>query len=177
VTFSPQSLARWIVALTYLRLLIGAARAFKPIERNGGSLPLVLTFLAMLVAKERVELSLPLALPALAILIAALALFQWAANSIRGQFFSYIGSHDTPQFVFQSGPFAHIRHPFYTSYLLTHTAVTIAFPSWFTLAITLISIAALTRSAIFEERKFETSPNAAEYQTYIARTGRFFPKL
>ena len=137
----------------------------------------MLTFIGMIAASRRSELSALLALPALAILVGALALFQWAAHSIRGKFFSYIGSRDTPQFVFQEGPFAYVRHPFYTSYMLTHLAVALAYLGWLTSAIALASFVVLWRAAAFEEGKFASSPNAAEYRAYVSRTGRFVPKF
>jgi protein-S-isoprenylcysteine O-methyltransferase Ste14 len=49
-------------------------------------------------------------------LVASLALYEWAASSIRGRLFSFAGNHDVPQFVHRSGPYAYVRNPFYLSY-------------------------------------------------------------
>jgi len=171
------NIARWIVPLVYLRLLLGAAITFRRSGASWGSIPLALTFWLMIAASQRTELFLPLAIPATVFLVGGLVLFQWASNSIRGRFFSYIGNSDTPQFVFDGGPFAYIRHPFYASYLITNTAVAMAFPSWASVATAIGTLALLWGATVFEERKFEKSPSAAEYRAYIARTGRFLPKL
>ena len=112
-----------------------------------------------------------------ALLIAALTLLEWAAFSIRGKMFSYLGSKDTPQFLFTDGPYALIRHPFYSCYQLTHIAIALIFPTPWTLAVAAFTIALLHYGAIFEENKFARSPHADAYKAYMARTGRFWPRF
>ena len=111
------------------------------------------------------------------LLLAALVLLEWAGHSIRGRFFSYIGNHDIPKFVFQQGPFAYIRHPFYTSYWLSHTAVALMFPNLVTAFIAIGTFMLLWLTAAFEERKFASSTVAEEYRKYSDRTGRFLPRV
>ncbi len=172
------SILRWAVELVYFRLLLGAGLTFKKSTRAGlGSLPMVATFWILMVQVQRAQPFLPLAIPGAAFLVGSLVLFQWASNSVRGKFFSYIGDSDTPQFVFQGGPFAYIRNPFYTSYMLANIAVAVMYPNWITAATTLAAFAIFWRAAAYEERKFDKSPCAAEYRAYLTRTGRFFPKL
>ncbi len=168
--------AQWIVGLTYLRLLIGAATTFRKSSNRHTSFLLALTFLALYWQTRSVPLYEPMAIPAAVLIVAALALFQWATHSIRGLHFSYLGDDDIPQFVFQGGPFAYIRNPFYASYIITNVAVAMAFPSWISGAAALASIVILTVAAVYEERKFSRSPLAEEYRTYAERTGRFTPK-
>jgi protein-S-isoprenylcysteine O-methyltransferase Ste14 len=110
-------------------------------------------------------------------LAAALALFQWAAHSIRGRVFSLAGHDDTPQFVHTSGPYAYVRNPFYASYLLAGLSTTIMRPSVWGVLVMVLSIGYYEWLARFEEGKFERSPVAAEYAAYKARTGRLWPRL
>ena len=112
-----------------------------------------------------------------AFLIMGLTLLEWAAFCIRGKLFSYLGSKDTPQFIFAGGPYAYIRHPFYTCYILTHIGIAIIFPTWVTVSVALFTFSLLWYAAEFEENKFASSPLAESYRAYMARTGRFWPKL
>ena len=107
----------------------------------------------------------------------SLALYEWGASSIRGRQFSFAGNHDLPQFVHRSGPYAHVRNPFYLSYLVAEFATVVMWPSAqgvLVIALAIVYFQWLTR---FEERKFAGSPVAAEYAEYAARTGRLFPRL
>jgi hypothetical protein len=62
-------------------------------------------------------------------LTVSLALYDWAARSIRGRLFSFAGNHDLPQFVHQSGPYSYVRNPFYLSYLLAEISTLVMWPS------------------------------------------------
>lgn len=166
-----------MVLIIYLRLLLGAGATFRKSSHRPGSLPLLITIMILLSQSRSQPLFEPLAIPAAVLAAAALVLFQWATNSIQGKFFSYLGDDDIPQFVFQGGPFAYVRNPFYASYILTNTAVAMAYPSWIGGGAALVSIAILWAAALYEERKFARSPCAAEHQLYIQRTGRFLPRL
>ena len=112
-----------------------------------------------------------------ALLIASLTLLEWAAFSIRGKMFSYLGSQDTPHFVFTGGPYAYIRHPFYSCYLHTHIAIALIFPTRWTIAVLAFTFILLRYATEFEENKFARSPHAEAYKAYMARTGRFWPRF
>jgi protein-S-isoprenylcysteine O-methyltransferase Ste14 len=107
----------------------------------------------------------------------ALLLFEWARRTVRGRFFSWIFSKDTPTFLCANGPFAYVRNPFYTSYLLTMAATVILQLRLFKVAVFLGMIMYFTAAARHEERKFARSAIAADYARYKERTGRFLPKL
>ena len=110
-------------------------------------------------------------------LLVALALYEWAARSIRGLNFSFAGNHDLPQFVHSSGPYVYVRNPFYLSYLLAEGSTVIMWPTgWGALTVALAA-AYVQWLARFEEGKFARSPVAAEYAAYAARTGRLLPRL
>ena len=104
-------------------------------------------------------------------------LFTWAARSISGQHFTYIFSGDQPQFIWQQGPFAYIRNPFYTSYMLSQLGAALLAATPAAILTVACMFAYFFLAARFEERKFRTSPLAVQYAAYFSRTGRFFPKL
>jgi protein-S-isoprenylcysteine O-methyltransferase Ste14 len=110
-------------------------------------------------------------------LLLSLALYQWAARSIRGRVFSFAGNHDLPEFVHQSGPYTYVRNPFYLSYMLLEVSTVVMWPSvWGALTVA-IAAAYFQWLARFEEGKFARSPVAAEFAEYAARTGRLLPHL
>jgi protein-S-isoprenylcysteine O-methyltransferase Ste14 len=110
-------------------------------------------------------------------LIGAAALFEWARRSIRGRTFTVFFTNDVPQFVWTGGPYAYVRHPFYTSYLLSYASVAIALRSVVQALVFFAMVAFFWTAAAREERKFANSSFAAEYAAYRSRTGRFVPRL
>lgn len=116
-----------------------------------------------------------LAVPGCVGLAGALALFEWARRSIRGRYFSFVYSLDTPEFLWTAGPFAYVRNPIYTSYLLTAASVALmlfGISSMF--GFTILAVVA-HRAARHEESKFLASDLREEYRDYATRTGRFIP--
>jgi protein-S-isoprenylcysteine O-methyltransferase Ste14 len=110
-------------------------------------------------------------------LVAALVLFEWARRTIRGQFFSWIFSADTPAFLCTTGPYAFVRNPFYTSYLLTMAAAVVIVPDILRAAVFVGMVVYFLMAALHEEKKFARSGLTEEYARYKERTGRFFPKI
>ena len=60
------------------------------------------------------------------VLLAAVALYEWARWTIRERRFHIAWSGDVPDELCASGPYAFVRHPVYLSYLLAFVAVPIA---------------------------------------------------
>lgn len=172
-----KGLAAISISLVFFRGLWIVSRTFTRVEQSPRSYLLVLLFMGMAIQTAKQDLSLPLLIPGLLVLAAGAVLIEWSAHTVRGKFFSLIGNRDTPQFVLQDGPYAYVRHPFYSSYLLMHLAVAVMFPGIVTSAILLATFVLLWLSAAFEERKFSGSPLAEDYQAYTRRTGRFIPRL
>lgn len=177
MSYDPASIARLAVTGTYVALLVGAVSMFTPVQRTGRGRLLVLTFVAMMYASGVGVYWPPGAIPGGILLAASLSLFFWGAFSIRGKFFSYVGSQDAPEFVFQGGPFGYVRHPFYVSYLLAHTGTLVLFPHWMPAAAWAVAIVATNQAAAFEEGKFANGALAEEYRDYATRTGRFLPRF
>jgi protein-S-isoprenylcysteine O-methyltransferase Ste14 len=160
--------------------IFGAAVTFRPLpgHRTSGLAQLIsIAFIALLYGGSTASPNIWLVAAAAACSLAALVLFEWARRTVRGQFFSYIFSDDTPAFLCTSGPFAHIRNPFYTSYLMTMTSVAIVRPSLFRGLVVLAMVGYFVGAAVFEERKFARSPMAKDNELYAQRTGRFIPRF
>jgi protein-S-isoprenylcysteine O-methyltransferase Ste14 len=85
--------------------------------------------------------------------------------------------NDAPVELVTVGAYAAIRHPFYTSFLLTLVAAVVAFPHPATAAALLYGTVALSTTARREERRLLQSAFGSDYRTYMAATGRFFPRL
>jgi protein-S-isoprenylcysteine O-methyltransferase Ste14 len=160
--------------------VIGASRTFRQVEGERGS-PLAavisLGFVALIVNTGLEPVNAGLFGIAYVGLAAALMLFEWARRTVRDRYFSWVFSRDTPSFLCTDGPFAYVRNPFYTSYLLTMGAVVVMLPGVFRGAVFIGMVAYFTSAAVHEERKFERSPLAADYARYKQRTGRFLPKI
>jgi len=64
------------------------------------------------------------------------------------------------------GPYALVRHPIYSGYLITHLAFLVAHPSWWNAVVIGIADTALILRALIEERVLNGD---AEYQAYCRR--------
>jgi len=166
----------WIV---FIWQVVGASITFRPMPGQRGGSPLAqlisLSFVAVLYRGPTVVLNVWLAVLGSIGLLASLLLFEWARRAVRGRLFSYIFSSDTPGFLCMDGPFAYIRNPFYSSYLLAMASAALMMPSLFRGLVVLAMVGYFSAAAIYEERKFARSAVAAEYALYRRRTGRFIP--
>ncbi|OSC41574.1 methyltransferase family protein [Mycobacterium decipiens] len=86
-------------------------------------------------------------------------------------------SNDAPRHIVTAGAYRRIRHPFYTSFLLAFAGAVVFFPYWTTIALAIYVGVVLNVTAASEERKLVGSAYGAEYAQYLARTGRFVPRL
>ena len=169
-----------VAIVVWMRHLGGAARTF---SRAKGEVPsrLIYCFTLALVILVFGSFNAPferrMAIPGLIGLVGSIVLFEWARQSVRGKVFSYIFSNDTPEFLWTSGPYVYIRNPFYASYLLSYFAAAIMFPGIPSLIVVVGMTIYFNAAARHEERKFERSPLATEYEAYRRRTGRFIPRL
>jgi protein-S-isoprenylcysteine O-methyltransferase Ste14 len=84
---------------------------------------------------------------------------------------------DTPRHIVTWGAYARLRHPFYTSFLLTLVGSFLLAPNWGTLAAFAAGFAMLNATASREEKRLCTSDFQSEYADYLGRTGRFIPRF
>jgi len=84
---------------------------------------------------------------------------------------------DTPEHLVTDGPYAYVRHPFYTSFLLTLAAAALAVPHWLTFVAFVYGVHRLNATARIEEERFLASAFGGRYEAYRRRTGRFVPRV
>jgi protein-S-isoprenylcysteine O-methyltransferase Ste14 len=85
--------------------------------------------------------------------------------------------NDAPVNIVTWGAYKRIRHPFYTSFILSQIASTLAYPHLVTGLGLIWAIFILNSTAAREEKNLSASQYGEEYKEYIPKTGRFFPKL
>lgn len=74
-----------------------------------------------------------------------------------------------------AGPYAFVRHPIYSGYLVTHIAFLLAHPHFWNIVLVVISDTALIIRALVEERVLD---HDAHYRAYCQRVGwHFVPGL
>ena len=111
------------------------------------------------------------------LLACSLLLYEWARRTIRNRGFQIAWSDRTPGELCAAGPYAHVRHPVYLSYVLAFLALLVAFPGLPALAIVLFNAALYRHAAAADERSLIASPLGNEYARYRRATGMFLPKL
>ena len=110
------------------------------------------------------------------ITLAALALFWWAIATTRRTRLTLAFSNDQPTFLLDQGPYALVRHPFYTSYILFWVGAATDAGSPLFWIVPIIVTVLYVRAASIEERKFVRSDLATRYQDYRIRTGMLVPR-
>jgi protein-S-isoprenylcysteine O-methyltransferase Ste14 len=113
----------------------------------------------------------------LSVQILSIALFWWAISASKKARLRFAFDKESPASLLQDGPYRHVRHPFYTSYILFWAGWAIAvWTLWAVLPLALL-IGVYVRAARDEESNFAATPFAAEYVQYRQRAGLFWPKL
>jgi len=111
------------------------------------------------------------------ILLGSLTLYEWARRTVQGLRFQAAFSDHVPDSLCEAGPYKHLRHPFYVSYMLAFAAALIALPTISTSVLLACNIAVFLYAAITDERAIAQSELATEYVAYKARVRRFIPRL
>lgn len=109
--------------------------------------------------------------------ISGMALFWWAIKASRAARLKMAFDKENPHGLVTTGPYAYLRHPFYTSYLIFWFGwATTTWSPWAILPLPVI-IVIYVLAALGEERKFSNTAMAADYAAYRQRSGFFWPKL
>jgi protein-S-isoprenylcysteine O-methyltransferase Ste14 len=114
---------------------------------------------------------------ALLMYVGALALFYSSVPFARKHGFGLAFSNATPDQVVRTGPYRHIRHPFYASYLLFWIAGVLASRQPFLLVSVVVMSRFYARAIAQEEQELLNGPLSTEYADYKAFTGSLFPKI
>lgn len=107
----------------------------------------------------------------LAILAGFMMLFWWTVSVTRARRLTLAFSKDQPEFIYTTGPYRWVAHPFYLSYLLFWVAVAIAADTWSFWLIPATMFVIYWRAIKIEEAKFAASPVSSAYAAYRAHTG------
>lgn len=102
------------------------------------------------------------------------SLFFWAIKTTRELSFAL---SDIPEKLVSRGAFLVVRHPYYTSYILTWTASCLAYSSSVIWATQIYLTAFYVYSAREEEKKLLQGKYAADYQIYQHTVGMFLPRM
>jgi len=122
-------------------------------------------------------LSAPLAIAAVLPSVASVALLAATVASHRVGLALWHQDNDSPVELVTWGPYARIRHPFYTSFLSAFGAALLAFPHPLSIGCFLYAVVALIVAAHREERRLMASAFGRQYGDYRGATGRFLPRL
>lgn len=170
-----------VLGAVMIRIVTGAMGRFKPSVPNERPHLALFLFPVVPVLLFQQALVAPLKLWGVALgcvgLLASLALFEWSVRATGTEFFSWAMSQDLPQFVFDRGPYAYIRNPFYASYLAAYISAAMALQTVISYAVVVVMGVLFLGVALFEEKKFARSTVKDQYAQYLRRTGRFLPRV
>jgi protein-S-isoprenylcysteine O-methyltransferase Ste14 len=111
------------------------------------------------------------------LMVAAIALYEWARHTIRSRRFGVGWGDHVPEELCESGPYRWVRHPIYLAYQLAFLAAFVALPHWITLVLLAENVALFTHAASNDEATIATSGLAAAYVDYRKRAGLFWPRF
>lgn len=112
---------------------------------------------------------------ALAAALAGLALIRWTLHTHLRPVSLWHQPDDRPDELVTRGAYAHVRHPFYASFLLILVACALALPHVLTLLALIAGFVQLNRTAAREERRL-LEAFGHHYSEYMRRSGRFLPR-
>jgi protein-S-isoprenylcysteine O-methyltransferase Ste14 len=106
---------------------------------------------------------------------ASIALIGFTLGAHRVPLALWHQDDDTPVELVTWGPYARVRHPFYTAFLIGLFGAAAALPHWAMLALWCYAALRLNATARHEEARLLASHVGREYERYMRRTGRFLP--
>lgn len=106
----------------------------------------------------------------------AIVLFFFVHKSL-GANFSYTLEIKENQKLITSGPYQYIRHPMYTAFLLLHIAIALITGNWFFAMIWVGGLLVIFILRIHREEAMLIEQFGFEYEEYMKKTGRLFPKI
>ena len=109
------------------------------------------------------------------LIVCSIPLMAWVHRTI-GKHYSYALETKTEQKLMTSGPYSRVRHPLYSVHNLFNLGM-VFLTAYIPLIIFAIIGVPLTYARMQSEEKMMVKEFGAEYEEYIERTGRIFPKL
>lgn len=109
--------------------------------------------------------------------VSSIFLFWLAAKAIKIFNFDVIFSENVPESIVKTGPYRYIRHPFYSSYILTYLSIMVMNFDLLASSLAAFLIIYYYWAASQEEKIFLHSHFNKEYSDHIRKTKMFFPKI
>lgn len=106
--------------------------------------------------------------------LASLALWTWTQAALGKEWSAQLQLRGEHHLV-TTGPYARVRHPLYTAMFGWGVALALVTANWVFVLLALLVIAGLV-ARVPREEQMMLEEFGAEYQMYMQRTGRFFPK-
>lgn len=119
----------------------------------------------------------PAAPYAIALMAAAFALFCWTVKVTRARRLPIAFAGSLPDFIYRTGPYRYVRHPFYLSYIVCWIGTSVATRDLWSWSVPLAMTALYVAVAWQEEQKFRGSRLSKAYDAYRKRTAMFVPIL
>jgi protein-S-isoprenylcysteine O-methyltransferase Ste14 len=101
-------------------------------------------------------------------------LYAWSQATLGKAWSPHLQMREEHQLV-TTGPYARIRHPIYLALLGFLTGIALVTANWFFIALLVVSIIVLALR-IPKEEQMMVEDFGEEYEAYVRRTGRLFPK-
>jgi protein-S-isoprenylcysteine O-methyltransferase Ste14 len=133
--------------------------------------------LATILLGYRAEVAVWNAVAGAVLMAGALALYEWARQTIMWRRFHIAWNGGVPEAVCEAGPYRRVRHPLYASYMLAFAAQLAAIPSIWTALVFLFNVGLFLHAALHDERSLAQSDLAEAYASYRRRTGMFWPRF
>ena len=107
----------------------------------------------------------------------AATLFNWARTTTLDSPFTAAFDTDEPKLLVKAGPYQFVRHPFYVSLYFILDRIVGRCERLDGVVLSIAISASYVFAAMLEEKKFEQSTLAADYQSYANNVGFFLPRL
>jgi protein-S-isoprenylcysteine O-methyltransferase Ste14 len=176
-----------LIAAFYI-MHLGLIRHFDPLREKGSSINPYFTAVGLTVSATMIlqpalmpwlgvyvhdRWGLAIQLAGLILYLAGMVLHYWARHHLRHYFGERV-EYQAGQNLIDSGPYAYMRHPIYTSLFLLASGLLLVNPSLFMLLVALYTFWEFTRVVKREEPLL--SQHIPGYSDYMKRTPRFIPR-
>jgi protein-S-isoprenylcysteine O-methyltransferase Ste14 len=108
--------------------------------------------------------------------VVSVLLLWWVTRALRQNFSGTLRIHADPTLI-TTGPYRWVRHPMYTFILLMVLGFFLLSANWFIALTGLLSIVLVMVLRTPKEEAMMMAQFGDKYRAYMARTGRFLPRL
>jgi protein-S-isoprenylcysteine O-methyltransferase Ste14 len=184
----PLTIIFFSLITAFYMMHLGLIRYFDPLREKGSSINPYFTALGLAVSAAmilqpalmpwfgiylRERWGLGLQLIGLTLYLAGMFLHWWARTHLRHYFGERV-EYQAGQRLIDTGPYAYMRHPIYTSLFLLATGLLLVNPSLFMLLVMFYTFWEFTHVVNREEPLL--SQHIPGYSDYMKRTPRFIPR-